>query len=87
MKRTIILLSIILTATNLTGCEVLRTSRENNVMGKLTTTVFDDRNSFEDLEINEKIDTEVEIKEGDTSKKDYSLWKKIKNHLINLKWR
>lgn len=69
------------------GCQIMRTAQENNVMGKLTTTVFDDRNSFEDLKINDKIAQEVEVKDDNTAKKDYDFWKKIKIHFKNMKWR
>lgn len=87
MKRLCIVSILTFSMLFSTGCEILRTSRENNITGKLTTTVFDDRNSFEDLEINKKIEEEVKVEDGDTSKADFDFWEKIKIHFKNMKWR
>lgn len=87
MRRICFILTITLTAHALTGCTLLDSSRKNNVMGNLTTTVFDNRNSFKDLEINKNIQNEVKVESGNTAKKDKDFWDKIKIHFSNMKWR
>lgn len=87
MKRICLIVTIALSAQFLAGCELLDSSRENNIMGNLTTTVYDNRNSFKDLEINKRIKNEVKVEPGNTVNKDRYFWDKIRIHFSNMKWR
>ena len=84
-----IIIAIIGTSTLLSGCEFKYATQENNIMGNLTTTVFDDRNSFEDVELNQVIKDEVFVKPDREleNNKDDAFWTHIINQVKNMRWK
>ena len=81
------ILVIVGLSTLLSGCEFKYATQENNIMGNLTTTVFDDRNSFEDVEINEIIRNDSQVETRSTQNEDSKFWEHIINQFKNMRWR